>query len=622
MAKIPFPLSSRPGLNPQESAGRLVNSYAVPLGETGPAAQKWTRVPGVDVYADTALSSPRGGIEVAGALYYGMENAIVAIRDQFGPDFIATGTAIGDMTDGDGLEAAFNGTTSEAAADCAQKSSAQTSYIGKTFDTARPIHSVSIFGSNDAGYVSGDTPNITATLYGKNGDAPEDETDGTVLGFITFTDTSDESDARQIVTTDRTKEWTHVWVTIEQDATAAQMNVAELQIYAAVFPTLTTQGTLSGTDELFFARNMAAPDPDIVVVGESGVFVINSNGVEAYPDNDVGAPNSVCYLLGFFIFSYGNGAMQASDINSTDINTNNQATAEDNPDGLLRVVPWSGRLYAFGTRSVEIWGQPINDGGFPFNRLHVAQLGLIGKYALAGHEDGFGRGLVFVGTDSGVYLLDAYEPAKISTPELDALIEKVADKNTINVSVYISNGHAFAQVSCPDWCYVFNLNNQKWHERNSWLQNTSRVTGTLLAFNKWIAGDKDSGLLGEITHTVQTEFGDPLPVLIESGPVAQFPARTRVARADFNFISGVGDVTGISPIQTDPEVRISWSDDGGVNWSPPRPRPLGQQQDPHRLITVRNTGMARHQGRRWRLQISDPVYLSLLGGEQSAELRR
>ena len=67
-AQIPIPLSSTPGFNPQESAGRLINAYAEPIGgpneSSGPARYKWIRSAGLSQHAATAQSGYRGGLAV------------------------------------------------------------------------------------------------------------------------------------------------------------------------------------------------------------------------------------------------------------------------------------------------------------------------------------------------------------------------------------------------------------------------------------------------------------------------------------------------------------------------------------------------------------------------------
>lgn len=63
---IPFPLSSFPGLTPQESAGRLINCHAEPLGPGGPSQAAYHRSPGLTQFgnASTANSGYRGGLVV------------------------------------------------------------------------------------------------------------------------------------------------------------------------------------------------------------------------------------------------------------------------------------------------------------------------------------------------------------------------------------------------------------------------------------------------------------------------------------------------------------------------------------------------------------------------------
>jgi hypothetical protein len=109
---------------------------------------------------------------------------------------------------------------------------------------------------------------------------------------------------------------------------------------------------------------------------------------------------------------------------------------------------------------------------------------------------------------------------------------------------------------------------------------------------------------------------------IESGPVMDFPYGTVVGRADFFFTTGVGIATGHDPDQTDPDVEISWSDDGGLTWSNPVLRKLGRQSEPRQLISlVACTGRTSWQGRRWRLDVSAGVYAAFQFATMSEEAR-
>lgn len=144
-----------------------------------------------------------------------------------------TGTNIGNMTSAGGLAAAFDGVTSQTSASCALLGSATNAFVGKTLAASRAFGQAVVFGSNNAGYVAGaGTPAVTLTVYGKQGAAPSSGTNGTALGSISFSDTSNESTGRTIASTDLGTVWDHLWIYVAQGGSAANMFVAELQLYA------------------------------------------------------------------------------------------------------------------------------------------------------------------------------------------------------------------------------------------------------------------------------------------------------------------------------------------------------------------------------------------------------
>lgn len=381
-------------------------------------------------------------------------------------------------------------------------------------------------------------------------------------------------------------------------------------------------GTLNGTEKVFWARNNAAT-PDIVCVAPgTGAFTVTSAAVSAFADVDVGAPNSVCFMDGYFIFSWGDGTLIASGLNAVTVATTDKTKAQSKPGGLSRVVTFNGQLFAFGPNFGEVYSNTANPTGFPFTRSYVLQRGLIGAYAIAGHQDGFGLALCWVADDNSVVMANGTpNPLKISPPELDRLIAAVSDKSTLEASVYISQGHPKWVIKCPTFTWEFDLGSQKWNERKSYLTSTWRAVAACSAFGKWIVGDAALGRLLYIDATAYGEYTSPLIFQIESGPVATFPNRTRVAQADFNFVVGVGIATGSDPTDTHPQVGISWSNDGGISWSSEFARDLGAQATPA-AVSIYRTGITGRQGRRWRLSVSAAVYVAFMGGTQSKDLRR
>lgn len=470
MVEIPFPTSSFPGANAQESGGRIINAYAEPLGDGAPSRIARRRSPGLKNFGTSMRTGPRGLIEVAGVLY-----------------------------------AAFDGKLEKC---------------------------------------------------GSGGGAFE--------------------------------------------------NI----------------GNLNGTKKGFFARNNNV-NPDKVFVDPDGnVAVFTPTSVtNSYPDGDLPAVNSVTELDGYLVFTTGDGRAFATDLNSTDVNALSFGKAESKPDGLVRGIRWSDRLLLMGNFTTEIWTN-VGTSPFPFARSIVLPRGLIGPYAVTGFEDNFSKGVHWVGDDCAMYRLNGNTPEKISPPDLDGLIEAVGNKEALEMCCYISRGHAFVQLSSDEWTWVFNTNNERWHERKSYQSERSRITQTLYAFGKWLCGDTETGNIQEISGRTYDEVGSPLRVRIESGPVVKFPAGQPVGRADFYFVTGVGIAGGHDPDQTDPTVGISWSDDGGLTWSNPLLRKLGRQSETLQLVSlVGCTGRSGWHGRRWRVDISDAVYVSLLYATQSEDPR-
>ena len=396
----------------------------------------------------------------------------------------------------------------------------------------------------------------------------------------------------------------------------------QLEKWSSAGGASTNVGVLNGTKRGFFcANNNATPDKWFVDPDGNIAVFTPSSVTNSWPDPDLPSPNSTDIIDGFGLFTIGDGRAFATDLNATSVNALSFGKAEAKPDGLIRVVVWSGRAHFFGTISTEIW----TDQGtipFPLARQTVIPRGLAGPYCVSGYEDGFSRGIIFVGDDSVVYKLEGYAITPISPPDVNGLIEAISDKTTLECTSYISRGHAFWQLSCPAWTWVLDISTSQWFQRDSYEQPRSRISGAINTFSQWITGDKLSGNLQAIQTGANDELGNPLRLRIESGPCLAFPSNTAVGRADFYFTTGVGNATGHDPDQTDPDVEISWSDDGKQTWSNPLLRKLGRQSEPQQLISlVSCTGRTSAIGRCWRMDISAGVYAGFMYATMSDDPR-
>lgn len=381
----------------------------------------------------------------------------------------------------------------------------------------------------------------------------------------------------------------------------------------------TNVGALVGTKKGFFARNNAATPDKVFVDPDGNIYTFTTSATTSGFDSDLPAVNSVDDLDGYILFTTGSGQIWATGLNVVTVDALS-FTTEQASGGLVRGVTWSGRYYAFGNRATGIYINAATSP-FPLARSELIPIGLAGPHAITGFEDSFSKGLFFVATDNTVRQLNGYTPDKISTPDLDGLIEAVSDKTELEMCSYLSRGHAFIELSSTTWTWVYNINNQKWHERKKYLGTRSRISQSYYAFSKWLCGDTETGNVQQITNATQLEIANPLVCEVWSTPVEKFPARIRVASAWFDFAMGVGDASGVDPIATDPTVEVSWSDDGGQTFSTPRQRKLGRQSVGLTRIRINQCGKTGSQGRIWKVTMSDPVHFGLMGGQMAAELR-
>lgn len=371
-----------------------------------------------------------------------------------------------------------------------------------------------------------------------------------------------------------------------------------------------TLGPLAGTQPVTMARNSNNQN---VVVTETECFNITVTGPPtpfASPNLPVN-PTSVCDIDGYFVWSFRDGRIFASDLNSVSVS----ALSFNTEQGMevRRVVRYAGRLYAFGDK----WTGVYRDTGsipFPFTREVTIPRGIVGSHAIAGWETGWANQLVWVGDDFVVYRLDGYTPVPVSTDDVSRDIQKAViagGQNLLEAFVYMYGKNAFWVLNSHErFTWEYNLMTGEWNERASFNRSNWKGMKSLRMFNRWIIGDEFTGELYQISGTNFTEGLDPLIWQVESGVVGGFPAGMVIPKSSFHITAGVGDFDRIA----EPQVEISWSLNGGASYGDPVLRRLGGPGRYNSHPYILNSGLSRGQGIRYRLLVSDPVHVGLSGG--------
>ena len=141
----------------------------------------------------------------------------------------SAGTAIGDMTAGGGLAAAFDGVNPQAYAACSQEHSSATQYIGKNWGSTKTITGFKAWASSDNGYCSLSGRTMTVTLIGHTSDSPGD---GTALGSIGPTTDANNLLMQKLSGITTTTAYQYHWLKFVQSA-GSSASVAEVQFYEA-----------------------------------------------------------------------------------------------------------------------------------------------------------------------------------------------------------------------------------------------------------------------------------------------------------------------------------------------------------------------------------------------------
>jgi hypothetical protein len=327
------------------------------------------------------------------------------------------------------------------------------------------------------------------------------------------------------------------------------MIVLGSQLYVAVLDALklVTQfgdvhdisGTLDGYTPVTMAINNRQPTPDLVVATDIDIYLLSGTTLAPLGSPILPAINSVSSFNGYFMFTAPDGRLFASDLNNTSIDALSFTTCQADPDGLLRGISYGSVFYAMGPNSIEAY----TDAGtspFPLVRSGVIQVGLLGRWAVAGFGSGWNANPFFVASDSTVRRIDGYTATTVSTKDVERDIKRIANKTLIHMSQHVVGGHAVITVTSPDWTWEYNASTGFWHERKSQSRQNWRGDISVLFNNRWLVGDLLSSKLLEVSEDVQDEAGEPLSFWIESEPIKQFPDAVQAFTGFFDWTVGVG----------------------------------------------------------------------------------
>lgn len=370
-------------------------------------------------------------------------------------------------------------------------------------------------------------------------------------------------------------------------------------------------GGLADDGKVSIARNTKSEFPQIVFATKNGLRLLLENDVLGpISDVDLPPPIDVDFLGGYLLYLLPSGVLYYSEINDAgNIDALNFIEAEADPDGgkALRVI--GNYAYVFGDKTV----QPFQNTGGTDNPLTPLLGGLVQRGCLAGGTvTEFDNSALWVSDDSTVVRLNGSIAQKISTHDIDDLIRNEPDPDNMIGDRFAMQGHEFYILSGTNFTKIYDAATGLWHDgKSSGLARWRRQCIAPFA-GKWICGDKDNGNLYEIDGDTFNENGEDFLCELVSPTVHNFPNRLEYNSVWCDFATGFG-LNSTDVHDSDPQVTLQFSDDGGYTWSNARTQSLGKIGRHDVRVKFNRLGTDRHKGRVFRLRVSAHVVRAFIG---------
>lgn len=562
-APVPFPLSSFPGANPQESAGRLINCYAEPLGEpqrpSGPAPQVWRRAPGLSQHAATSQSGYRGGMTVGNLAYEVWANNASTV------DATGNVTSLGN----------FPGTKK----------------ISIARDMASPSPDiVAVDLDNGAYQLSGSGPPV---FYNGAGNLPQPNSVCFQDGYFFFTIGSGQCYASGL---NALTQNALTFITVQAKADVTLLRGIAFMGLLLLFTT--------GSCEVW--QDAANPAPNFpygrIVVLEYGL--IQPNAIAGF---ETGFSELVWVAQDFGVYWLTPGSLQPIKVSSPD---------------LERLIEEEIRLgntieagcYAFAGKkfwhlSSPSWTQEFNLVSKKWNeRQSLSPPGIYGRWRATGGHPAFNKWLLGDEQTGNLLWIDSTNYTENGAPQLFRI-----------ESGPVRNFPGQVHIARADFDFDMGMGiavgNFQMIVTGTAAGNGGVVRLTVNTTSQ--AKTNDTTIVSAVTGTVEAN-GTWLITVVDATHIEL--QGTRYVNA---YVSGGTAVDVTSPSNAiSPTAAISCSKDGGYDWGNPLLRGLGQQGKSKRTrASVKNMGLSGPRGDRWRVDVTDPVYVGILGATQSSNPR-
>lgn len=376
--------------------------------------------------------------------------------------------------------------------------------------------------------------------------------------------------------------------------------------------TSTLRGTLNSNTGLCTLEEN--PTQIMIIDGTDGyIFNKTTNVFTQISDVDFPTASSLTFQDGYFIVSEADTAkFWISNLNDgLTWDSADFTTVESSPDDLVAVYSDSSNLWAFGSKSVEIF-RNTGASPFPFQRINGAFIET--GCAAAKTIQELDNTMYWLGTDENgdsiVWRAQGYNAVRVST---QAIERKIAESTNFTESyawTYHERGHAFycLQVKGLNTTLVLDVSTMQWHERvyrnpTTNAEEQHRGANHIFFNQMHLVGDRENSNVYKMSLDVYTDNGD---TIVRKRISPHYDEEKRLishAQIELDMEVGQGLQSGQG---SDPQIMMRYSDDGGHTWSNELWRDLGKVGKYKTRVRWNKLGSSRD--RVYEFSISDPVF--------------
>lgn len=348
-------------------------------------------------------------------------------------------------------------------------------------------------------------------------------------------------------------------------------------------------------------------DQMLIVDGTYGyIYTFATVTLAQIVDVDYPASSTCAFLNGYFLVQKTDSARwyKSALYDGMTWDALDFATAESDPDNLVRIMADNGMVLLFGEKTTEFWGDS-GAADFPFARIGSAAIewGLAARWSLCKFMDS----LIFLRKNRlgavQVCVLAGTTAIPVSNAEVDFDLSTYTSMENATGFAYMVSGHPFFQLNIPsaNVSWLYDGGDKGWSKVGTNGRDRGEIQTNYL--NRSYVSDFENGKLYLVDQDAYTEDGATIArefvgKHLVGGDYIKLAALWLEMEVGVGLQSGQGD---------DPQVMLQVSRDGGQTWGPEVWRSFGAVGQYMARALWNRIGRARGGRYVFKFRITDPV---------------